>query len=92
MLDIKNELEKIKENYEPQVYENLDLQNVQKIIDFLMSEKCDFIQDIFSDYLDLFLFDYNEFVAKYRNLNEQFNGEFLEKASEDMNLLEKFYE
>ena len=44
-----------------------------------------------SDYLDLFNFDYDEFTKKYIKLNEKYNKQFLNRASEDMNLLEEFY-
>jgi len=40
----------------------------------------------------LFNFEYEEFVIKYNLLNDKYNGEFLSLASEDMNLLEEFYE
>ena len=81
----------IKEKYEKSVFENLDRENVNKIIAFLIKEKCDYIEDIIDDYLDLFNFQYEEFVEKYNKLNKELDGKFLEKASEDMNLLERFY-
>ena len=81
----------IKEKYEKSVFENLDRENVKKIIAFLIKEKCDYIEDIIDDYLDLFNFQYEEFVEKYNKLNKEFDGKFLEKASEDMNVLERFY-
>ena len=81
----------IKEKYEKSVFENLDRENVNKIIAFLIKEKCDYIEDIIDDYLDLFNFQYEEFVEKYNKLNKELDGKFLEKASEDMNVLERFY-
>ena len=56
-----------------------------------MEKKCDFLEDIASDYFDLFVFDYEYFVNKFEYLNKKYNGEFLKKASMDMNLLEEFY-
>ena len=84
-------INEIKDKFEESVIENLDKQNVHKIISFLIKQKCDFIEDIISDYLDLFDFEYEEFVRKYTELNAKYDGEFLKKASEDMNLLEEFY-
>lgn len=85
------EIEKIKEKYSKSVIENLDKKNFYDILNFLIKENCDFIDDIVSDYLDLFNFDYDEFVEKYVKLNEKYNGQFLKRASEDMNLFEEFY-
>ena len=87
MIDIND----IKDRFEKSVLDSIDKENAKKIITFLINEKCDFVEDIFTDYIDLFTFDYNEFVNKYIILNSKYNGRFLEKASEDMNLLEEFY-
>ena len=81
----------INQKYEPNVFKDLDTTNTDKIMLFLLHEKCDFIEDIVNDYLDLFTIDYNTFVEKYHLLNNKYNGLFLKKASEDMNLLEELY-
>lgn len=86
-----NDINKIKEKYENSVLKKLDKENGYKIMTFLIEEKCDYIEDILNDYLDLFIFEYEEFVEKYNKINEEFQGNFLKKASEDMNLFEKFY-
>lgn len=84
-------ISEIKEKFEDSVFKNLNKENFNKIIEFLLKEECNYIEDIISDYLDLFNMEYEEFVRKYNILNNKYNGEFLEKASEDMNLLEEFY-
>lgn len=85
------DINEIKSKFEKSVLDNIDKENAYKILTFLINEKCDFIEDIVTDYIDLFTFDYNEFVKKYEKLNAKYNDCFLEKASEDMNLLEEFY-
>ena len=85
------DIEKIKEKFEKEIFENLDKENFNKIVEFLISEKCDYIEDIISDYLDLFNIPYEEFVEKYSKLNKKYEGDFLNQASEDMNLLEEIY-
>ena len=87
MIDINE----IKLKFEKNLIDNIDKDNAKKILTFLANEKCNFIEDIVTDYLDLFAFDYNEFISKYEKLNAKYNGNFLERASEDMNLLEEFY-
>lgn len=84
-------MKKITEKYSSSVLEQLDKKNSDKIISFLANEKCDYIEDIICDYLDLFSIKYDDFVLKYNKLNKKYNGSFLKKASENMNLLEKFY-
>ena len=69
----------------------LDLNNMNKIIIFLNQEKCDYIEDLLEDYLDLFTIEYDEFVNKYQKLNEKYHKEYLRRASQDMNLLEEFF-
>ena len=80
------------EKYSDDVIKNMNKDNLMKIINFLISEKCDFIEDILEDYLDLFTIEYNEFVSKYNKLNKKYNNNLLSKASEDMNILEEFFE
>ena len=84
-------IEEIKKKYAKSVIKNLNRENFYKIINFLESNNCDFIEDIVSDYLDLFNIEYVEFVKKYNKLNEKYSNNFLQKASEDMDLLEEFY-
>ena len=93
MKGIKNmdNIEEIKKKYAKSVIKNLNRENFYKIINFLESNNCDFIEEIESDYLDLFNIEYVEFVKKYNKLNEKYSNNFLQKASEDMNLLEEFY-
>ena len=79
------------DKYESFVSENLDKDNMYKIIKFLIKEKCDYIEDILNDYLDLFLFPYEEFIDKYNKINLKLDGKLIEMASHNMNLLELFF-
>lgn len=87
-----SDLKKYESKYEKDIIDNLDYDNIDNIIKFLESEKCDFIEDIIEDYLDLFIMDYTEFIKKYKEINTNHNGMFLEQASEDMTFFEEFYE
>lgn len=77
--------------YEVSVLKNIDINNMKKIITFLETKDCDFIDEILTDYLDIFTFDYKIFVEKYDKLNKEYNNQLLEKVRNDMNILEKFY-
>ena len=80
------------EKYSVDVIKNLNKDNIVKIVHFLESQNCDFIEDILKDYLDLFTIEYNEFLNKYNKLNKKYDFNLLNKASEDMNILEEFFE
>ena len=87
MLDIDNILEK----YEKCLLDNLNTENINKIIEFLIYKKCDFIEELLEDYMDLFSFNYADFINKFDILNRKYNNEFLNYASFDMNIFEEFY-
>lgn len=82
----------ILEKYSVDVLKNLNKNNMVEIVYFLESQNCDFIEDILEDYLDLFTMEYNEFLNKYNKLNKKYNFNLLNKASEDMNIFEEFFE
>ena len=82
----------ILEKYSVDVLKNLNKDNMVEIVHFLESQNCDFIEDILEDYLDLFTMEYNEFLNKYNKLNKKYDFNLLYKASEDMNILEEFFE
>ena len=80
------------EKYSESVLKNLDKDNFNNILIFLINEKCNFVEDIVEDYLDVFTIDYNEFIIKYNYLNEKYNNCYLELVSKDLNLLEEFFD
>lgn len=41
--------------------------------------------------LDLFTFDYDEFVLKFNKLYDKYNNRLIIEVSNDMNILEEFY-
>ena len=81
----------ILDKYSNSVLRNLDKDNMNKIINFLIKEKCNYIEELLEDYLDLFTMDYDVFVKKYHKLNNKYDGNYLVLASNDMNLLEELF-
>ena len=47
--------------------------------------------EIVENYLDLFTFNYEEFIFKYNELNKKYSNNYLKAVDQDMNLLEEFY-
>ena len=79
------------DKYEIDTLESLDKENIYKIIDFLEKNNCDYVEELFEDYLDIFTFDYSEFTRIFNLLNIKYNNNLVEKIREDMNILEEFY-
>lgn len=77
--------------YDKSIVNKLNIENFSRIVLFLRKSGCDFVDDIVENYLDLFVFDYDEFVNKYYKLDVKYNGNFLKKASYNMDILEEFY-
>ena len=77
--------------FENSVIKNLDKKNITKIVGFLVQHHCDYIEELFEDYLDIFTFDYNDFVNRFNVLNKKYNNNLIEEIREDMNILEEFY-
>ena len=77
--------------YEESVIKNLDKDNVDKIISFLSSNGCDYIEELLENYLDIFAFEYNEFVIRFNKLNDKYNHNLINKIKDDMNILEELY-
>ena len=79
------------DKYEKEVYKNLDKNNMDRIITFLKSNKCDYIEDLVEDYLDICTFDYDNFIRIFNILNKKYNNNLINEISNDMNILEEFY-
>lgn len=50
-------VEEILDKYEPFVLKNIDTDNMNRIIEYLIEEKVDYIDELLVDYLDLFLIE-----------------------------------
>jgi len=77
--------------YEKSVLDNMDKENMMKIISYLLSNNCDYIEELLEDYLDIFSFEYSEFVSKFNILNKKYNYNLINEIKEDMNILEELY-
>lgn len=86
-----NSIDEVLEKYSEKVISQLDKSNISKIVLFLHKENCDYIEDLLEDYLDLFIIPYEVFVEKYKELNNKYHNEYLKLASQNMNLLEEFF-
>lgn len=79
------------DKYENSVINNINSDNIKKIINFLLSNNCDYVEELLENYLDIFMFDYDEFVLKFNKLNKKYNNNLINEIKVDMNLLEELY-
>lgn len=79
----------IEEKYEKEVLKNLDIHNINRIIEFLKEEKVTYIDELLTDYLDLFLIDSNDFKNRFYKLKEKYGNNLVEIISYNMNILEE---
>ncbi len=77
--------------YEDSVIKNINKGNINRIASFLSSNGCNYIEELLEDYLDIFTFEYDEFVKKFDKLNDKYNHNLISKIRDDMNILEEFY-
>ena len=79
------------DKYDSELFHNIDIENLGKIVKFLLEKNCNYIDELLDEYLDILTFDYEDFVKKFDKINQKYDGKLIEKISEDMNILEEFY-
>ncbi len=84
-------MEELLEKYSFSTLNNLNEKNVGRIIGFLITRGCNYIEDLLEDYLDIFTIDYEDFVDKFERINKRYNNEYLNLALENMNLWEELF-
>lgn len=88
---MENDIEEMLSKYSKEIINKVKIDNVKKIIDYLKSINCNIIDDIIANYFDVFIIESDEFIKKIEKLNVKYNGNFFEKAEEDLNYLEEIF-
>lgn len=86
---MNDRIEEILNKYEPTVLKNLDENNMNKIIDYLLSEKVNYIDELLMNYLDIFLIDIDEFKNRFNNLKIKYGNNLVDLIKIDLNILEE---
>lgn len=82
----------LKENFDEELINQLDVYNVEKIFNYLFDNGVYYAKDLFLSSLDLFLYSYDEFSEKFENLKERLGNDYVDKLAEDSSLIEIMYE
>lgn len=82
----------LEENFDIDMIEKLDSENVCYIYKYLTDNGICYVKDLLITSLDLFLLPYQEFIRKFEILKEKVGVDFAEKMGEDLSLIEIMYE
>lgn len=83
-------LDEIFSKYENEFIKCLDKENIINIINFLQSENVDYIDELLTNYLELFLIEYEEFKNRFNKLKNTYGNDLVEKIADDLTILEEF--
>ena len=62
---------------------------MNKIIEFLLDEQGDYIEEILTNYLDIFLINIEEFKERFNNLKIKYGNNLVELIKDDLGILEE---
>ena len=82
----------LKENFDEEMIEQINLENVSKILKYLNDNMVYYAKDLLLSSLDLFLLPVEQFIKKFENLKNKLGPNFVEKLGEDVSLIEIMYE
>ena len=82
----------LKENFDDELIEQLDTENVSKIYNYLINDGIDYAKDIFISQADLFLLEYDLFVKKFEKLKNKLGVDYVNMLGEDCSLIDIMYE
>ena len=86
------ELRILNENFDRDIINQLEMENVNKIYNYLIDNGIYYAKDIFISQVDLFLLDYEIFVEKFEKLKERLGNNYIDLLGEDCSLIDIMYE
>lgn len=81
----------LKENFDEEMINKIDPDNVAKIFKYLLENNVYYAKDLLLSSLDLFLLPSVDFIKKFENLKVQLGSNYVEKLEEDASLIEIMY-
>ena len=82
----------LNENFDRDIINQLEMENVNKIYNYLIDNGIYYAKDIFISQVDLFLLDYEIFVEKFEKLKERLGNNYIDLLGEDCSLIDIMYE
>ena len=81
----------LNENFDKEMINKLEEENVAKIYNYLVSNGVYYAKDIFISSLDLFLWPSDEFIEKFEKLKKELGSDYINLLGEDSSLIEIMY-
>ena len=82
----------LKENFDEELINQIDSDNIAKIFNYLNNNGVYYAKDLLLNSLDLFLNPSDVFIKKFEHLKEVLGNDFVDKLGEDSSLIEIMYE
>ena len=82
----------LKENFDDETINQMDSENVYKIVKQLNDNNIDYIKDLFLLSFDLFLLPVEQFIKQFEKLNFKLGDNFADMLGSDLSLIEIMYE
>lgn len=85
------DLKMLKENFDDEMINKINIENVSKIFKYLRDNNVYYMKDLFISSFDLFLLSEEDFVKKFEKLKSKLGANFVEELGEDSSLIELMY-
>ena len=82
----------LKENFDEETINQMDSENVYKIVKYLNDNNIDYIKDLFLLSFDLFLLPVEQFIKQFEKLKFKLGDNFANMLGSDLSLIEIMYE
>lgn len=82
----------LKENFDEDMIQQMDEENIDKILYYLEENNVDYAKDLLISSLDLFLLPAEDFIKQFEKLKKELGENFAEKLGEDISLIEIMYQ
>ncbi len=88
----KIDMKILRENFDEEMINQMDEENIDKILDYLDKNDVDYAKDLLISSLDLFLLPAENFIKQFEKLKNKLGENFAEKLGEDSSLIEIMYQ
>ena len=82
----------LRENFDEDMIQQMDEENIDKILYYLEENNVDHAKDLLISSLDLFLLPAEDFIKQFEKLKKELGENFAEKLGEDISLIEIMYQ
>ena len=82
----------LRENFDEDMIQQMDEENIDKILYYLEENTVDYAKDLLISSLDLFLLPAEDFIKQFEKLKKELGENFAEKLGEDISLIEIMYQ